>query len=105
VHIPPVLFQPMAAADVAAAVCTVAEGRPVNGVVEVAGPQQFRFDEFIRMNLSARRDSRTVVADPRAHYFGTELNERMLVPDGDATLGEIHFEDWLAQSIGAAVPA
>lgn len=102
VRIPPVLFQPMAAADVANAVCRVAEGAPLNGIVEVAGPQQFRFDEFIRLGLSARHDSREVVADPHARYFGAELSERSLVPGADARLGEIRFEDWLKQS---AVPA
>jgi len=102
VRIPPVLFQPMAAADVASAVCTVAEGAPLNGVVEVAGPEQFRFDEFIRLGLNARHDHREVVADPHARYFGAELSERSLVPGADARLGKIRFEDWLHQS---AVPA
>ena len=98
VHIPPVLFQPIAAADVANAVCRIAEGAPLNGIVEIAGPQQFRFDEFIRLGLSALHDPREVVADPHARYFGAELGERALVPEGHARLGEIRFEDWLAQS-------
>jgi uncharacterized protein YbjT (DUF2867 family) len=102
VRIAPVLFQPMAAADVAIAVCRVAVGAPLNRTVEVAGPQQFRFDEFIRIGLRARQDARVVVADPEARYFGTELAERTLVPAADARLGEIRFEDWLAH---AAVPA
>jgi uncharacterized protein YbjT (DUF2867 family) len=102
VRLPPVLFQPIAAVDVANAVCRVAEGAPLNGMVEVAGPQQFRFDDCIRLGLSARHDPREVVADPHAHYFGAELSERMLVPGADARLGEIRFEDWLNQS---AVPA
>jgi len=102
VRVPPVLVQPMAAADVANAVCKVAEGPPLNGVVEVGGPQQFRFDEFIRQGLRAIHDPREVVADPHARYFGAELSERSLVPDADARLGEIRFEDWLKQS---AVPA
>jgi uncharacterized protein YbjT (DUF2867 family) len=95
VRIPAVLFQPMAAADVADAVCRVAEDAPLNGVVEVGGPQQFRFDEFIRLGLRSRHDSREVVADPHARYFGAELSERSLVPEADASLGEIRFEDWL----------
>ena len=103
--IPPVLFQPIAAADVASAVARVAVGAPLNGILEVAGPQQFRFDEFIRLGLSARHDPREVVADPHARYFGTELSERMLVPAGDARLGEIRFEDWLGQSLTQAVHA
>jgi uncharacterized protein YbjT (DUF2867 family) len=95
VRIAPVLFQPIAADDVAKAVARVAVSTPVNGIVEIAGPQQFRFDEFIRLGLAARRDPRVVVADPRAHYFGTELGERTLVPGADARLGEIRFEEWL----------
>jgi uncharacterized protein YbjT (DUF2867 family) len=105
VRIPPVLFQPTAATDVASAVGSVAVGAPLNGILEAAGPQQFRFDEFIRLGLSARHDLREVVADPHARYFGAELGERTLVPGTDARLGEIRFEDWLRQSAVEAVPA
>jgi uncharacterized protein YbjT (DUF2867 family) len=105
VHIAPVLFQPIAAEDVAKAVSRVAVSAPVNGIVEIAGPQQFRFDEFIRLGLGARQDPRVVIADPRARYFGTELGERTLVPDADARLGEIRFEEWLGKSVIQAVPA
>jgi uncharacterized protein YbjT (DUF2867 family) len=105
VRIPPVQFQPIAAEDVAKAVGRVAVSAPVNGIVEIAGPQQFRFDEFIRLGLSARRDPREVVADPHARYFGAEVGERVLVPETDARLGEIRFEDWLAQSAVPPVPA
>ena len=105
VRIPPVQFQPIAAEDVAKAVGRVAVSAPVNGIVEIAGPQQFRFDEFIRLSLSARRDPREVVADPHARYFGAEMTEHMLVPGADARLGEIRFEDWLSQSAVPAVPA
>ena len=105
VRVPPVLFQPMAAADVADAVCRVALGPPLNAVVEVAGPQQFRFDELIRLGLGARHDPREVVADPQARYFGAEMDERSLVPGADARLGEIRFEDWLHQSAVEPVPA
>ena len=98
VRIPPVLFQPMAAVDVAKAVCRVAEGGPLNGMVEVAGPEQFRFDAFIRLGLTARHDPREVVADALARYFGAQLSERSLVPGAEATLGEIRFEDWLRES-------
>src|SRR5439155_14717872 len=73
VRLAPVLIQPIAADDVARAVGRVATGSPVNGIVEVAGPEQFRLDELIRRGLSARNDPRTVVADPRARYFGAEL--------------------------------
>jgi len=105
VRIAPVLFQPMAAADVANEVCRTAIGAPLNGLIDVAGPQQFRFDEFIRLGLKARHDPREVVADPHARYFGAELTERMLMPGIGAKLGEIRFEDWLRQSVIEAVPA
>jgi uncharacterized protein YbjT (DUF2867 family) len=97
VRLAPVLIQPMAAEDVAAAVGRTAVGPPVNGIVEVAGPEQFRLDEFIRRGLEAREDLRDVIADPDARYFGARLDERTLVPDGDASLAETHFEDWLDQ--------
>ena len=99
VRIAPVLFQPIAAEDVAKAVGRVAVSAPVNGIVEIAGPQQFRFDEFIRLGLGARQDPRVVIADPHARYFGTELGERTLVPGADARLGEIRFEKWLGKSV------
>jgi uncharacterized protein YbjT (DUF2867 family) len=98
VRLPSVGFQPMAADDVASAVCRVAIGSPLNGIVEVAGPELFRFDELIRLGLSARNDPREVIADPHARYFGTELSERSLVPGDAAQLGETHFEDWLSRS-------
>ena len=97
VRLPPVLIQPMAADDVAKAVGRVAVGAPLNGTVEVAGPQQFRFDELIRQGLAARNDPREVVVDPHARYFGAELGERSLIPASDARLGEIRFEEWLKQ--------
>ena len=99
VRLPPVLIQPMAADDVAKAVGRIAVGAPVNGTVEVAGPQQFRFDELIRQGLGARNDPREVVVDPHARYFGAELGERSLIPAGDARLGEIRFQEWLKQPI------
>ena len=97
VRLPPVLFQPMAADDVAKAVGRVAVDTPVNGTIEVAGPQQFRFDDLIRQGLAAYKDSREVVADPHARYFGAELDERSLVPWGEARLGDIRFDEWLGQ--------
>ncbi len=105
VRIAPVLFQPIAADDVAKAATRVAVSAPVNGTVEIGGPQQFRFDEFIRLGLAARRDPRVVVADPHAHYFGAELGERTLVPGPDARLGEIRFEEWLGKSAPQAAHA
>jgi len=96
VRLPPVRFQPIAAEDVASAVARVAMGSSLNGIVEVAGPEQFRFDELIRLGLSARKDPREVIADPHARYYGTELSERSLVPGDDAQLGKTRFEDWLS---------
>ena len=98
VRLPPVLIQPMAADDVAKAVGRVAVGAPVNGTVEVGGPEQFRFDDLIRQGLGARNDPRDVVVDPHARYFGAELGERSLIPGDNARLGEIHFQKWLNQS-------
>jgi len=100
VRLPPVRFQPMAADDVANAVARVAMGPPLNRIVEIGGPEQFRFDELIRLSLSARKDLREVIADPHARYFGTELSERSLVPGDDALLGATHFEDWLNAAAG-----
>jgi uncharacterized protein YbjT (DUF2867 family) len=98
VHIPPVLFQPIAADDVASAVARVAVGQPLNGVIEIAGPEQFRFDELIRQGLRAMNDPREVVADSSARYFGAKPSERTLVPEGKAQLGETRFADWLTRS-------
>jgi uncharacterized protein YbjT (DUF2867 family) len=101
VHLPPVFFQPMAADDVASAVAKVAVGPPVNGIVEIAGPEQFRLDELVRRRLASLKDPREVVADPHARYSGAELGERTLLPGKDARLGETHFADWLKQSTAA----
>jgi uncharacterized protein YbjT (DUF2867 family) len=95
VRLAPVLIQAMAADDVAAAVAKVASGKPVNGTVEIGGPEQFRLDELIRQALRARNDSREVIADSNARYFGANLGERTLVPGKDARLGETRFADWL----------
>ena len=97
VHLPPVLIQPMAADDVAGAVGRIATGPPVNGTVEVGGPEKFRLDELVRRYLGARRDAREVVTDPLARYYGIEVSERALVPGDDARLGETRFETWLSQ--------
>jgi uncharacterized protein YbjT (DUF2867 family) len=98
VRLPPVLIQPMAANDVASAVGRIAMGSPMNGTVEVGGPEQFRLDELIRRGLAARNDSREVITDPSASYFGIKVNERTLVPNEDAQLGATRFEDWLSHS-------
>jgi uncharacterized protein YbjT (DUF2867 family) len=100
VFLPPALIQPMAADDVASAVGRIAMGSPVNGTVEVGGPDQFRLDELVRRYLAARKDPREVVTDPHARYYGVELSERTLVPGDDAQLGETRFETWLSQPAG-----
>ena len=105
VRVPPVRFQPLAADDVGRVVSKVAIGSPLNGMIELGGPEQFRFDDFIRRGLNANKDPREVVADPHARYFGTELTEYSLVPDTHALLGEIRFADWLSRSTQTSQPA
>ncbi|MGZ3333432.1 MAG: SDR family oxidoreductase [Gemmatimonadaceae bacterium] len=102
VRLAPVLIQPMAAEDVATEVAKVAVGAPLNRIVEVGGPEQFRLDEIVRRYLAAREDPRSVIADPHARYYGAELGERTLVPDNSATVGEIRFEDWLSPQFVSA---
>lgn len=104
VRLPHVLFQPMAADDVASAVARVAVGPPVNGIVEIGGPEKFRLDEFIRRGLVAVRDPREVVGDLQARYYGIEVKERTLIPEDGAKLGKTRFGDWLAQS-AAQIPS
>jgi uncharacterized protein YbjT (DUF2867 family) len=99
VRLAPVLIQPMAADDVAIAVERIAGGKPVSGIVEVAGPEQFRLNEFIQQGLDAQNDPREVVADPNARYFGAVLSDRTLIPADDARLGTTRFEDWLRQPV------
>lgn len=99
VRLAPVLVQPMASDDVAAAVGRTSVGEPINGIVEVAGPDQFRLDELVQRALAARNDPRTVVSDPEAPYFGAVLAERTLVPNDSAQLGTTRFDDWFAQSL------
>lgn len=90
------LFQPMAADDVAAAVAGTAAGGPLNRVVEFAGPEQFRLEELVRRHLRERSDLRDVRVDPLARYFGTDLDERELLPGPDATIAPTRYEDWFA---------
>jgi uncharacterized protein YbjT (DUF2867 family) len=95
VRLASVLFQPMAADDVAKALEKAATGAPLNGMVEVGGPEVFRLNEFIKLGLKAIGDPRTVVIDPQSRYAGALLSERILIPDEDATRAEVRFEDWL----------
>jgi uncharacterized protein YbjT (DUF2867 family) len=97
VRVPPVLIQPMAADDVAAAVCNVTLAAPLNNTIEIGGPEPLRFEDFVRQGLRAVGDQRVVVADPHARYFGARLGERTLVPGDGAQLSATRFEDWLSQ--------
>jgi len=99
VKLSPALIQPMAADDVASAVGRIAAGPPINGVVAVAGPQQFRLDGLIREGLAAKGDPREVISDPEARYFGAVLQERTLLPGDGALLASVRFEDWVMQSV------
>lgn len=100
VHVAPVAFRPMAGDDVAKAVGRTAVGEPLNGRIDIAGPEEYRMDEFFRKALAARNDPREVVTDPHARYFGSELSERSLVPVGEASYGEIRYDDWAAENSG-----
>jgi uncharacterized protein YbjT (DUF2867 family) len=97
VRLPTGLFQPIAADDVAAIVADVALAKPANGIVEIAGPERAPFNEIIARYLKAVGDPREVVGDPEARYFGGLVEERSLVPLGEAQLGPTRFEDWLKQ--------
>jgi uncharacterized protein YbjT (DUF2867 family) len=97
IPLPPALIQPMAADDVASAVGRVAMGSPLNGAIEIAGPERFRLDELIRLDLAARKDPREVITDPQARYYGIKVAENALIPGEAARLGKRRFEDWLSQ--------
>jgi uncharacterized protein YbjT (DUF2867 family) len=102
VRIPPGLFQPIAADDVAANVAEVALAPPKNGIVEIAGPERAPFDEVVARYLKAMGDPRQVVRDPAALYFGGRVEERSLVPLGEARLGRVGLDEWLRRSRAAA---
>jgi len=98
VRLSPGLFQPIAADDVAAAVADVALAAPKNGIVEIAGPERAPFNEIVARYLKAVRDPRQVVRDPEARYWGGRVEERSLVPLGEARLGHIDLDEWLRRS-------
>jgi len=101
VYLPPVFIQPESADDVAATLADVALSEPVNGIVELAGPEEFRLDELVRRFLSANNDPRRVTVDINAPYFGAELEYFSLTPGGHARIAPTRFEDWLTQSVAA----
>jgi len=102
VHVPPVMMQPIAAADVSAAVAKIALAEPLNDMVEVAGPEAIRQDEFIQHYLRANGDHRAVITDPKAIYFGMALNDQSLTPGSKSLFGPTRFEDWLRHSVPLA---
>lgn len=97
VRVPDALIQPMAADDVASAVGRAATGSPANGMVETGGPEKFTMEEFMRKTLTAAKDSREVVVDPAAKYYGVKLKERSLIPEDNAKPGSIRYDAWLAE--------
>jgi uncharacterized protein YbjT (DUF2867 family) len=98
VHLSPALVQPIASDDVAAALTDIAVGAPVNGTVELAGPEKFRLDELVQRFLSANNDARKVITDIHARYFGIELNDHSLTPGDKPHIGAISYEDWFSHS-------
>ncbi|NWD48406.1 SDR family oxidoreductase [Pseudomonas gingeri] len=98
IRLSPALIQPVASDDVSAVLADLAVGAPVNGTVEVAGPDRFPLDELARKFLAARGDKRQVIADVHAHYFGNELDDRSLVAGDDAHIGLTRFHNWLSRS-------
>jgi len=83
---------------------TVAVGPPVNAIVEIGGPEQFRLDELVRRRLASLKNPREVIADPKARYDGAQVSERTLLPGNNARLGETRFETWLTQAV-AQIPS
>ena len=102
VRISPGLFQPIAADDVAAIAADVALAAPRNGIVEIAGPERAPFSEIVARYLKAVGDPREVVSDPKARYWGGQVEEHSLVPLGEARLGRIGLDEWLRRSQAAA---
>jgi uncharacterized protein YbjT (DUF2867 family) len=95
VHLSPALLQPIASNDVVAALADVTLAVPVNGIVEVGGPERLPLDELVRRYFAATKDTRQVIADVRARYFGTELTDQSLTAGAEAVIGATRFDDWL----------
>lgn len=98
VRLPPVLMQPIVSDDVAAAVAEIAVAEPLNGMIELAGPERIRMDELVRRFLTASRDPRQVITDAQARYYGVEVNDQSLAPGDHPRLGPTRFEDWLSHN-------
>jgi uncharacterized protein YbjT (DUF2867 family) len=98
VRLPPVLMQPIASDDVAAALADAALAEPLNGSVDLAGPEPIRQDDLVRRFLKATGDARTVITDPKALYFGVAVNDQSLIPGDNPCLGPTRFADWLSRN-------
>ena len=99
VRLPPSKLQPIASADVAGVLAEVAVAAPVNGHLEIAGPEKLGLDELVRRQFAASHDPRQVITDPGALYFGAALNDRSLTPDDSARLGPTRFDEWLQRTV------
>lgn len=99
VRLPPVLMQPIASEEVAETVAKFALHKPMNGIVEVAGPERIRMDELVRRFLVAQGNLIEVIADPQARYFSSSVNDQSLIPDADPLSGRMTFEEWLSRSV------
>lgn len=103
VRLPAIQFQPIAGDDVAAAVARIAVGVPLNTTIEIAGPERKPLEQFVQLLFAAKKDTRPVITDPNARYFGAKVDDRSLTPGSQPQLGKIYFEEWLA--LGSALPA
>jgi uncharacterized protein YbjT (DUF2867 family) len=99
VRLPSALMQPIASDDVAAILADIAAGEPLNGMVEIAGPERIRMDELVRRYLTTTHDARTVITDPKARYYGIEVNDQSLIPGDHPRIGPTRFEEWLSRSV------
>ena len=102
VRLPSALMQPIVSDDVALALADIATTEPLNGTIEIAGPEPIRMDELVRRFLTASRDTRQVVTDPQARYYGIPVNDQSLTPGDHPRLGPTRFADWLSRSISKA---
>jgi uncharacterized protein YbjT (DUF2867 family) len=99
VRVPPAKMQPIVSDDVAAGLADVAIAEPINGIIELAGPEPIRMDDLVRTFLAANHDSRQVITDSQARYFGTLVNDRSLTPGENPRLGQTRFANWLSRAI------
>ena len=99
VRLPSSLMQPIASDDVAAILADIAVGEPLKGMVEIAGPERIRMDELVRRYLTTTHDARTVITDPKARYYGIEVNDQSLIPGDHPRIGPTRFEEWLSRSV------